>query len=107
MFRRYPWPGNIRQLSNTIERAILHEDQSVIRQSSVSLPEIEEVTPANIRPIGLKLSENEEKDVISRALESTLWIQKDAARQLGISPRALNYRIKKLGITHARWRKNR
>jgi transcriptional regulator with GAF, ATPase, and Fis domain len=36
-----------------------------------------------------------------------LWIQKDAARQLGISPRALNYRIKKLGITHARWRKNK
>jgi DNA-binding NtrC family response regulator len=107
MFRRYPWPGNIRQLSNTIERAILLEDQSVISKSSVSLPEIEEVTPANIRPAGLKLSENEEKDVISRALESNLWIQKDAALQLGISPRALNYRIKKLGITHARWRKNR
>jgi transcriptional regulator with GAF, ATPase, and Fis domain len=46
-------------------------------------------------------------EVISRALEDNLWIQKDAARQLGISPRALNYRIKKLGITHARWRKNR
>jgi transcriptional regulator with GAF, ATPase, and Fis domain len=45
--------------------------------------------------------------VIAGALEDNLWIQKDAARQLGISPRALNYRIKKLGITHARWRKNK
>lgn len=107
MFRRYPWPGNIRQLSNTIERALLLEDQMVIRRSSVTLPEIQDAAPAKIHPTGLKLSKNEEQEVISRALEDNLWIQKDAARQLGISPRALNYRIKKLGITHARWRKNR
>ena len=107
LFRQYPWPGNIRQLSNTLERAILLEDQMVIRQSSVSMPEIEDLTPPRIQPTGLKLSENEEKEVIARALEDNLWIQKDAALHLGISPRALNYRIKKLGITHARWRKNK
>ena len=45
--------------------------------------------------------------MIARALDENLWIQQDAALQLGISPRALNYRIKKLGITHARWRKNK
>jgi len=45
--------------------------------------------------------------MISNALEDNLWIQKDAAHQLGITPRALNYRINKLGITHSRWRKNR
>ncbi len=107
MFRQYPWPGNIRQLSNTIERALLLEDQMVIRKSSVSLPEIDDLAPPQIKPTGLKLSENEETEMIARALEENLWIQKDAALQLGISPRALNYRIKKLGITHARWRKNK
>ena len=107
MFRQYPWPGNIRQLSNTLERAILLEDQMVIRQSSVSMPEIKDLAPPGIQPTGLKLSENEEKEVIANALEDNLWIQKDAALHLGISPRALNYRIKKLGITHARWRKNK
>jgi transcriptional regulator with PAS, ATPase and Fis domain len=107
MFRQYAWPGNIRQLSNTIERAILMEDQMVIRKSSVSLPEIEDLTPHKAQPTGLKLSENQEKELIANALEDNLWIQKDAARQLDISPRALNYRIKKLGITHARWRKNK
>jgi transcriptional regulator with GAF, ATPase, and Fis domain len=45
--------------------------------------------------------------MIYRALEENLWIQKDAARQLQITPRALNYRIKKLGITHAKWRRNK
>ena len=107
MFRQYAWPGNIRQLSNTIERAILMEDQMVIRKSSVSLPEIEDLTPHKAQPTGLKLSQNQEKELIATALEDNLWIQKDAARQLDISPRALNYRIKKLGITHARWRKNK
>jgi len=56
---------------------------------------------------GLKLTAVQEKDLISKALQDNLWIQKDAARQLGISPRALNYRVKKLGISHHRWRKNR
>jgi DNA-binding NtrC family response regulator len=107
MFRRYAWPGNIRQLSNTIERAILLEDQMVIRKSSISLPENKALAPQKIRPVGLKLSKDEEKEMIARALDDTLWIQKDAALKLGISPRALNYRIKKLGITHPRWRKNK
>jgi len=107
MFRQYPWPGNIRQLSNTIERAILLEDARVIRQESISLPDLGHNVSPNQQAVGLRLSEDQEKDMICSALEGSLWIQKDAARQLGITPRALNYRIKKLGITHSRWRKNR
>ena len=106
-FRQYPWPGNIRQLSNTIERALLMEDGRMIQSESVSLPKIDALSSAKIKPAGLKLSTDQEKEMISRALENNLWIQKDAARQLDITPRALNYRIKKLGITHARWRKNK
>jgi len=107
MFRQYPWPGNIRQLSNTIERAILLEDDGVIRQESISLPDLVDKVSPNLQAVGLRISVDQEKDMISNALEENLWIQKDAARQLGITPRALNYRIKKLGITHSRWRKNR
>ena len=107
MFRQYPWPGNIRQLSNTIERAILLEDDRVIRQQSISLPDLGDKVFPTRQAICLRLSEDQEKDMISDALAENLWIQKDAARQLGLSPRALNYRIKKLGIIHSRWRKNR
>ena len=106
-FRHYPWPGNIRQLSNTIERAVLLEDEKVISLKSISLPDLDAVKAPNNHPMNLRLSANQQKQMISNALEDNLWIQKDAARQLGITPRALNYRIKKLGITHARWRKNR
>jgi DNA-binding NtrC family response regulator len=107
MFRRYPWPGNIRQLSNTIERAILMEDEMVIRKENISLPKIDVASASKAKPAALTLSPDQEKELISRALEDNLWIQKDAARQLGITARALNYRIQKLGITHPRWRKNR
>jgi two-component system response regulator AtoC len=107
MLQQYSWPGNIRQLSNVIERAILLEDGSVIGEDSIVLPDIDEETRHIPRQSGLKLSEDQQKGMICQALEDNLWIQKDAARQLGISPRALNYRIRKLGITHSRWRQNR
>ncbi len=107
MFKAYSWPGNIRQLANTVERAIILEEGHIIREENMSLPE----------PIRMPKTESEsymtqplhvhEKEVILRALEESLWIQKDAAERLDISPRALNYKIKKLGITHPRWRKNR
>jgi len=106
-FRQYPWPGNIRQLSNTIERAILLEDDRVIRPESISLPDLGDKVSPTLQALSLRLSEDQEKDMISSALEENLWIQKDAAHQLGITPRALNYRINKLGITHSRWRKNK
>jgi len=47
-----------------------------------------------------------ERKVILDALEKCLWVQKNAAEKLGITRRVLNYRIKKLGIKHPRWRKN-
>jgi DNA-binding NtrC family response regulator len=104
----YDWPGNIRQLSNVIERALLMEEGTVIRPESVMLPQIrrasEEPPPP---PVALRLTAAQEREMILQALEENLWIQKDAARQLDISPRALNYRVRKLGISHHRWRKNK
>ncbi|NTV43699.1 MAG: sigma-54-dependent Fis family transcriptional regulator, partial [Syntrophobacteraceae bacterium] len=107
--RLYSWPGNIRQLSNTIERAVLLEESDIIGEESISLPQAipsrppEEKTPAMLTK---PLKENE-KELILSALEKCLWIQKDAADVLGITPRALNYKVKKLGISHHRWRKNK
>jgi DNA-binding NtrC family response regulator len=107
LFRSYSWPGNIREMSNTIERAILLEEGPVILKSSVSLPIAHGVSPQIEPPQSLRLSAGQEKELIFKALEKNLWIQKDAARELGITPRALNYRIQKLKIKHPRWRKNK
>jgi DNA-binding NtrC family response regulator len=107
LFMRHPWPGNIREMSNAIERAILLEEGPVIKVQNVSLPQIEVKSSQPAKPQSLRLSQDQEKNMIYQALENNLWIQKDAAKELGITPRALNYRIKKLGITHTRWRKNK
>ncbi len=105
----YEWPGNIRQLANTLERAVILEDGPDIQAESLfisgpSLPQLQSETSPPYPPASL---EEREKQMITEALASCLWIQKDAADRLGISPRALNYKIKKFGITHPRWRKHK
>jgi len=104
----YPWPGNIRQLANTIERATILEETDIIQESSISMPEpmgrADTQSVSASQPESLEMGE---KELILKALEENLWIQKDAAKDLGVSPRTLNYKIKKFGISHPRWRKHK
>jgi transcriptional regulator with PAS, ATPase and Fis domain len=106
-FKTYSWPGNIRQLANTIERAVILEEGHTIQAENVSLPKPIELPRTESESYLSQPLQTHEKEVILRALEESLWIQKDAADRLSISPRALNYKIRKLGITHPRWRKNK
>ncbi len=113
----YDWPGNIRQLANTIERAVILEDDHRIHSYNLALP-LQKRKNSYIGNVSAgdgekgtgesaELLAAQEKELILRVLEECLWVQKNAANKLGISPRALNYRIKKLGITHPHWRKNK
>lgn len=105
LLKNYDWPGNIRQLANTIERALILEETDVINLQSIQLPDANGFQPRNTRS-GESL-EDQEKEIILQALEDNLWVQKNAARSLGISPRALNYKVKKFAITHPNWRRNK
>ncbi|MGA7879023.1 MAG: sigma 54-interacting transcriptional regulator, partial [Desulfoferrobacter sp.] len=107
IFRNYSWPGNIRQLANTIERAAILEEGPIITKENVLLSELGQVTRDLIAPAPVKSLESNEREAILTALEDCSWIQKEAAQKLGISPRALNYKIKKMGITHPRWLKHK
>ncbi len=117
----YDWPGNIRQLANTIERAVILTEGRLISAEHLLLPghRVLEAQPAfssssattgNIeveqRQIDISLA-TQERELVLRVLEECLWVQKNAAAKLGISPRALNYKIRKLGITHPHWRRNK
>jgi len=109
MVQSYSWPGNIRQLANTIERAVILEDDSVIHSENLLLPgTIQRKTESNeAGPAGSGSLMDQEKDLILRVLEECLWVQKNAAKKLGVSPRALNYKINKFEITHPHWRRNK
>ncbi len=105
IIKSYQWPGNIRQLANTIERAVILEEGTYIEKDSIHIPEFHLATESSTRRT--EPLKKLEKEHIIQALEENLWVQKNAAAQLGISPRALNYKIQKFSITHANWRKNK
>ena len=107
--KAYSWPGNIRQLANTIERAAILEESHLVQIENIILSEPIKGTPKaeSTSHTELRSIKSQEKEMILGALEESLWVQKEAATLLDISPRALNYKIKKLGIIHPHWRKNK
>lgn len=104
LFKTYHWPGNIRELSNAIERAALLEDSRFISTENITLYGMKRSNSVTQGPKDLQTGE---KEMLMEALEHSDWIQKDAAQRLGITARKLNYMVKKHGITHNRWRKNK
>jgi two-component system, NtrC family, response regulator PilR len=97
---RYRFPGNVRELENTLERALTLCADGVIDADDLQLrQEPDESVPVaeGEGPLEAQLEEIE-RDAIVKALEQTRYNKTAAAKVLGISFRALRYRIKKLGI---------
>ncbi|HEU4767297.1 MAG TPA: sigma 54-interacting transcriptional regulator, partial [Pyrinomonadaceae bacterium] len=94
----HAWPGNIRELANVIERAVIHTQGSVLRVVDEFEPVEDELTPS-------QTLEEVERDYILRTLESTGWRvegKHGAAKVLGLNPSTLRTRMLKLGIQRRR-----
>jgi two-component system, NtrC family, response regulator PilR len=98
----YSFPGNVRELENILERAITMSTSGEVRAADIQLrPTPVGATPAANAPAGGALGdhlEDIERDAILKALEQSRYNKTAAAKVLGMSFRALRYRIKKLGI---------
>lgn len=94
----YPWPGNIRELENVIERAVI---MSRGCQLEVPLRDLGScITPRNDADCCQTLEEVERKHILA-TLNETKWIisgPRGAARRLGLNRSTLHFRMKKLGI---------
>jgi two-component system response regulator PilR (NtrC family) len=108
LLQDYPFPGNVRELENVLERALTLCADGIIAADHIKLRgaprlSVTEVTPAASQEdlgggaLGDKL-EDMERDAIVKALEKTRYNKTAAAKLLGMSFRALRYRVKKLGI---------
>ena len=123
----YEFPGNVRELENVLERAFTLCEDDTIKPEDLNLhnaekptaprhqqvedesdedPDEEAGNAASAAPTSLpedadsleSYLEDIEKNVIVEALEATRWNKTAAAKKLGISFRALRYRLKKLGL---------
>ena len=104
LLQRYNWPGNIRELENAIERAVLLAEGNIITKEDLRLGELsptldgsEVAAAVKIPPTGIALEEIE-RQAVTEALTMSNWVQKDAAELLQITPRVMNYKSKTLGI---------
>ena len=93
----YPWPGNVRQLENWIEQAVVLADGDLIDLEHFPSMHQQELTATPLllaTPRRLRLRELE-KQYILETLEQTRWNRAQAARLLGISVRGLQYKLQR------------
>ena len=96
----YPWPGNIRELQNFIERSVIVSAGNVLEPPLASLKSA--VEAESLGPITL---EDAERDHIRKTLEQTRWVvsgPNGAAARLGIKRSTLYFRMQKLGISRTK-----
>lgn len=97
---QYSYPGNIRELENVIERAVVFCDGDVLTRSDLPVF-LKETLEDDLGFEGLTLPEKVkklEKNEIQRALRASGGVKSKAARALGVTERVLSYKIKTYGI---------
>jgi two-component system response regulator PilR (NtrC family) len=108
MLEAYPFPGNVRELENVLERALTLSTGGIItpehirvrmagRPGAQASAGVAAAVVEGNTALGSQL-ESIERDAIVKALEKTRYNKTAAAKLLGMSFRSLRYRIKKLGI---------
>ncbi len=100
LFQTYDWPGNIRELQNVIERAVILCEGEICAVDETWLMRVDHRSSVPIVPLLANLTERE-KEMIETALRETAGVigaPTGAASKLGIPRQTLESKIKKLGI---------
>jgi DNA-binding NtrC family response regulator len=104
LLRNYSWPGNIRELRNVIERALVLCTGEAIDVGDLPVEKFRADAAAPVRPKPTAANENDERLQIVAALEACAGNQTHAAKYLGISRRALIKKLDRFGVARPRKR---
>jgi two-component system NtrC family response regulator len=104
LFMRYNYPGNVRELENIIERAVVLSKKGIITAADLPIQirtALQENRPSGEYPKGTlnETLDTVERGLILDALKASGGVQTRAAELLGISERVLRYKLKKYKIT--------
>jgi two-component system response regulator PilR (NtrC family) len=102
----YHWPGNIRELENTIERCVVLNRSDILEEDGLpphirGCGETSQTAQTSLPEEGLDLDAylgGIERDILLKALDRTGGVRKRAAELLGITFRSIRYRLAKYGI---------
>jgi two-component system response regulator AtoC len=104
VLQKYHWPGNIRELENLIKRYVILGNEEAItgdlvhREPDFLNPDISFDGPISLKKLTRQAVRELERKVILKVLQMHHWNRKQAARTLGISYRALLYKIRDAGL---------
>ncbi len=113
--RGYHWPGNIRELENVMERAMLFAEGTDLKKAdlpplqpptatpgaAVSISDetvAQAIQPGSLKDAVKQASQRVEKEIILRTLQANNWNVTRTARQLGVSRKGLQLKMKELGL---------
>jgi DNA-binding NtrC family response regulator len=97
---RYDWPGNARELENTIERAVVLSRDAVIGADAISGLRVAPAAAPGLPSMRLHQNiEWIERETIRRAIDAAGGVKKDAAELMGISQRALSHYLAKYRLS--------
>jgi two-component system response regulator AtoC len=105
LMQSYMWPGNIRELENLVKRYVILGTEETIAASLVQhnpmtpIPEVREDGDISLKRVTKQAVREVERQVILKVLQAQNWNRKRTARSLGISYRALLYKIRDAGLS--------
>ena len=107
ILKEYPFPGNVRELENIVERSVALETSNIVLPESLALSRLRDMENnrkrrSDLSPDGIQLDKvmsEIERDYLAQALEIARGSKQGAAELLGINLRSLRYRLEKPDIS--------
>jgi len=111
----YHWPGNVRELQNCVERLVVMSESNLVTLKSIpgslkpyfenmrgvlSMHSVRDTTPTSDQGLPARLDAIE-RDRMKDALDQSGWVKTKAARNLGLTPRQIAYKMHKYGLTRS------